>query len=512
MSTVHDALRRLGSPGGWRLGTKFAALFALVTAVVGLLMGTLGYSTAALLIRSDAQKEFEATTAQLASELSRPSLSPGSGGTLNFLHSDSFTYQGLSSSGAVSVPIGEGKEIEVLPVRPADRAVAAEQAPGTVRTREDARNGEEYRIATVSIGDGRGAIQIGQRLSPMERMLDVLALQILGVGALVVLCAAGAGWLVSRRVTGRLVRLTETAEQVSSTGRLDLVAPEGGGDDPDEVGRLGRAFNAMLARLAGSEEEKRRLVQNASHELRTPLTSLRTNVSVLRSFERLSPDAQRRLLDDLQGETRELSGLVDELVQLATGTREDERPRDVPLAGLAERVAERTRRRTGREVLVDADGSVVHGQPTALERALSNPVENAAKFDAEGTAPIEISIRGGRVEVRDRGPGIDEAELGHVFERFFRSPAARALPGSGLGLSMVEEIVRSHGGTVFAANREGGGAVIGFTLPVLPPGPAEGAGPAEGPASGGSTQSGGPGGPPAAPPGAPPGPQPEPPG
>src|SRR5690606_14485800 len=293
---------------------------------------------------------------------------------------------GLSSSGAVSVPSGEGKEIEVLPVRPADRAVAAEQAPGTVRTREDARNGEEDRIATVSIGDGRGAIQIGQRLSPMERMLDVLALQILGVGALVVLCAAGAGWLVSRRVTGRLVRLTETAEQVSSTGRLDLVAPEGGGDDPDEGGRPGRAFNAMLA-------------------------------------------------------------------------------------GLAERVAERTRRRTGREVLVDADGSVVHGQPTALERALSNPVENAAKFDAEGTAPIEISIRGGRVEVRDRGPGIDEAELGHVFERFFRSPAARALPGSGLGLSMVEEIVRSHGGTVFAANREGGGAVIGFTLPVLPPGP-----------------------------------------
>ncbi|WP_017592198.1 sensor histidine kinase [Nocardiopsis potens] len=480
---MHDVLRRLGSPGGWRLGTKFAALFALVTAVVGLLMGTLGYSTAALLIRSDAQDEFEATAEQLSSELSSPSLALGSGGTLNFLHSESFTYQGLSSSGAVSVPIGADKGIEVLPVRPSDRAVAAEKAPGAMRTREDASNGEKYRIATVSIGDGRGAIQIGQRLSPMERMLDVLALQILGVGALVVLCAAGAGWLVSRRVTGRLVLLTETAERVSSTGRLDLVAPENGGDSPDEVGRLGRAFNAMLARLAGSEEEKRRLVQNASHELRTPLTSLRTNVSVLRSFERLSPDAQRRLLDDLQGETRELSGLVDELVQLATGTREDERPRDVPLAGLAERVAERTRRRTGREVVVDADGSTVHGRPTALERALSNPVENAAKFDAEGTAPIEISVRNGRVEVRDRGPGIDEAELGHVFERFFRSPAARALPGSGLGLSMVEEIVRSHGGTVFAANREGGGAVIGFTLPTMaePPAPNDTPAPRGGP-------------------------------
>ncbi|GAB3483954.1 HAMP domain-containing sensor histidine kinase [Nocardiopsis coralliicola] len=466
-----EFLHRLASPSGWRLSTKFSALFALVTAIASLLMGTLGYGTAALMIRGDARSEFEATTDRLASELADSSLS-GQGRTLAFLHSDTFTYQAISPSGALSVPVNGSGAVEVLPVRSSDRLVAAEQEAGVVRTREDSRGSERYRVGTVSLGDGRGAIQVGQLLSPTERMLQALALQILGVGTVVLVGSAGAGWLVARRVTGRLVRLTDTAEQVSATGRLDRPAPEGDGESADEVGRLGRAFNAMLARLTDSEEQKRRLVQNASHELRTPLTSLRTNISVMRSFDRLSPESQQQLIDDLQGEARELSGLVDELVELATGTREDERPREVALGGLAERVAERTRRRTGRAVAVDADGSTVFGRPAALERALSNPVENAAKFDAQGTAPIEIAVRDGRVEVRDRGPGIEPDALGHVFERFYRADSARALPGSGLGLSMVADIVQSHGGEVFAAPREGGGSIVGFSLPLAEPPPA----------------------------------------
>lgn len=92
-------------------------------------------------------------------------------------------------------------------------------------------------------------------------------------------------------------------------------------------------------------------------------------------------------------------------------------------------------------------------------------MENSAKFDPQGRAPIEIRIRQGVVEVLDRGPGVDPAEIPHLFERFFRATVARGLPGSGLGLSMVREIAHDHGGTVFARNREGGGSVIGFRLP-----------------------------------------------
>ncbi|GAB3207312.1 HAMP domain-containing sensor histidine kinase [Marinactinospora endophytica] len=465
------AEERTRSIASMSLGTRFALTFALVAAVVITLVGSLAYNAAASLVRAKAEEEFEATVTDLAQDLRGSALGHNGVSQINLLHSDTFTFQLLAPNGSVAFPVSESAPAERLPVTMGDRRIARAAEAGEVTRREDSANGETYRIATVSFGGGGGAVQIAQRMSPTETLLDTLAGQMLLVGAVALVGAGCAGWLVARRITGRLVRLTEAAEYVSSTGRLDLVTPSGGAGGRDEVGRLAGAFNAMLARLASSKEEQRRLVQNASHELRTPLTSLRTNVSVMRSFERLSPQARRHLIDDLQGETRELTDLVDELVQLATGTHEDETPQEVSLRELAERVAARARRRTGREIVVDADGSVVFGRAGALERAISNPVENAAKFDPEGEAPVEIVIREGRVEVRDRGPGIDPAELGHVFERFYRATSARGMPGSGLGLSMVHDIAVAHGGEVFARNREGGGAVIGFRVPVLPPAP-----------------------------------------
>ncbi len=467
-------------PGHWdpswpglRLGTKFAVWFAFVAAAVVVLVGALAYNTAAFLVRADAQEEFDTTVDSLASDVhNQPPQGPGDSGAFSFVHSDTFTVQGITPDGRVSVPVtSSGQHPEMLPVQAEDREVAGKSEPGVVHTREDENTSgdETYRIGTVSLGEGGGAIQVGQRLTAVERLLDELALQMFWVG-LVVLAGAGVGgWLVGRRVTGRLVRLTETAEYVSSTGRLDTVAHDGDPAGKDEVGRLGKAFDAMLGRLAGAREEQHRLVQNASHELRTPLTSLRTNVSVMRRFDQLSPQARDRLVEDLQGETRELTDLVNELVALATERRENEPWQHVVLREVAETAAERSRRRAGREVVVDADDTVVYGRSQALERAISNPVENAAKFDPEGTAPIEVVVREGRVEVCDRGPGIDPDELGHVFERFYRSTSARSLPGSGLGLSMVQEVAREHGGDVLAHNREGGGLVIGFVLPTTPP-------------------------------------------
>ncbi|MDA8370980.1 MAG: HAMP domain-containing sensor histidine kinase [Nocardiopsaceae bacterium] len=462
--------RRIRPLGEWRLGTRFAVSFALVATAVIALVGSLAYNAAASLIRTDAQAEFDATVTSLSFDLrnSPPGKDTYSGDTLTLLHSDSFTFQIVQADGGLSVPVRNRRKIEVLPVTPSDEEVAAEQAAGTVRTREDSTQDEDYRIATVSLGGGRGAIQIGQRLSPTEQMLDRLAAQMAGVGVAVLIGAGLAGWYVGHRVTNRLVRLTDAAEYVTSTGRLDYAPPGGETAGRDEVGRLGNAFSAMLARLATAKEEQRRLVHNASHELRTPLTSLRTNVSVMQRFDRLSPEARERLIDDLQGETRELTDLVNELVELATDSRGDEQPREVELGELAERVAARARRRTGREIVVDADDTVVIGRPGALERALSNPVENAAKFDADGDSPIEIVVREGRVEVRDRGPGIDPSEVDHIFERFYRAASARSMPGSGLGLSIVHDIATAHGGGVDARNREGGGAVIGFWIPVRP--------------------------------------------
>ncbi|WP_285734414.1 HAMP domain-containing sensor histidine kinase [Nocardiopsis sp. ATB16-24] len=460
----------------WRLGTRFAVIFALVAAIVIALVGTLAYTTAAGLIRADVESEFEKTVTDLSDELVTlhgrgGASSPGQG---LFLSGHNIQLQFLGADGSRTVTVTDPADVILFPPSERDMQIAAEDAPGLVEMREQEIHGQGYRLATVSIGDGSGALQLLQALSPTESMLDRLATQILWAGLLVALCAAAVGRLVGQRTTSRLVRLTDAAEYVSSTGRLDPVDPGGGGEGReeagrDEVGRLSSAFNAMLARLARSKEEQRRLVQDAAHELRTPLTSLYTNVQVLDRVDRLSPQAREDLIEDLRSETRELTALVNELVGLATGDHEDEPMSALSLAEVAERVAVRTRRRTGRDIVVDADDSVVWGRPGAVERAVANPVENSAKFDPEGTAPIEIRVREGVVEVLDRGPGIDPAELDHVFERFYRSASARGLPGSGLGLSMVKEIVHAHGGEVLARNREGGGAVIGIRLPLLTP-------------------------------------------
>ncbi|RKS07647.1 two-component system sensor histidine kinase MprB [Nocardiopsis sp. Huas11] len=480
--TAPHRFRSLLTPSGWRLGTRFAVLFAVVVGVTIALVGTLAYSTAATLIRSDAKDEFDRSVSSLSEELVglHEDESGASAGSVMFLAGNHVQVQFMRPDGARTRPIADpGGAVDLKPDEQ-DLAVATYDEPGVVESREKEVGGQTYRVATVSVGDGVGAFLVVQRLSPTESIIDRLATQILWVGLFIAIAAASVGWLVGHRVTGRLARLTDAAEYVSSTGRLDPVTAERDGDGSggalgtedvgrDEVGRLGTAFNAMLARLTQSQDEQRRLVQDAAHELRTPLTSLYTNVQVLGRVDRLTPQARDHLIDDLRGEARELTALVNELVGLATGDHETETPTTVRLGDVAESVAARVRRRTGREIIVDADDSTVWGRPKALERAVVNPVENSAKFDTEGTEPIEIRIRAGAVEVSDRGPGIDPAELDHVFERFYRATVARGLPGSGLGLSMVRDIAQAHGGRVFARNRVGGGAVIGFELPVIPP-------------------------------------------
>ena len=176
------------------------------------------------------------------------------------------------------------------------------------------------------------------------------------------------------------------------------------------------------------------------------------------------PRSRQRLLEDVEGESRELTDLVNELVQLATDSRDAEDFEPVDLGVVADRVAVLFRRRTGREITVGAEQVVVMGRRHSLERAISNLVDNALKFDAGGVARVEIQVRGTTVSVSDRGPGLADTEQHRIFDRFYRATEARSLPGSGLGLSIVHDVATSHGGAVFARNRPGGGAVIGFTL------------------------------------------------
>jgi two-component system sensor histidine kinase MprB len=321
--------------------------------------------------------------------------------------------------------------------------------------------GERIRVHTV--GANAGAIQVSRSLGETDRVLrDVQRRTTLFV-LIVSVLAAVVGWLLASSVAAPLRRLTRAASDVEQSGDLNVALPEPGND---EVGRLGSAFASMLGALQRSRAEQQRLVQDAGHELRTPLTSLRTNLAVLRRHPDMAAEMQERILEDLDGEVGELTELVNELVAAASGDLADQPAQDLVLAEVARRVAERVGRRRNRGIVVEVGvASTVSAPLAGIERAITNLIENAAKFDDSG-GDIIIEVDGGRLRVLDGGPGIPDEDLTLVFDRFHRATVSQTLPGSGLGLAIVREIVERHGGSVSAANRPTGGASVGFDLPV----------------------------------------------
>ena len=367
---------------------------------------------------------------------------------------DGVAFQCLDRSGASVVAIG----VDELPVNGRDRVIAA-TGRGT-QTRTASSDGTTWRVKTVGIAQG-GAVQIARDYGETNRVLSSLKIWLFFVVIAASAVSALVGWLIARRSTKPLVQLTNAAEAVATTGRLDVEVPPAGKDEP---GRLARSFATMLAALGQSRDQQQQLVQDAGHELRTPLTSLRTNVETLQRYPDLPVETREAILLDLQSETRELGALVDELVQLATDTWDDEPEEQVSLDQIVERVAERTRRRTGRDVVVVAEPVAMLGRPRELTRAIGNLVDNAAKFSDE-PSPVEVSVRPGVVEVRDHGSGVAEEDQAQIFDRFYRSADARSKPGSGLGLAIVDQIVRSHEGRVSVRNAPDGGAIFTIEFP-----------------------------------------------
>lgn len=319
--------------------------------------------------------------------------------------------------------------------------------------------GVHLRIATTVLSRRETIVQIARPLTEVDAAMGRLAVLLIAGGVIGVVLAGGLGLLVASRavkpISDLAARVGAIAESRTFSDRVDVV----GGD---EVADLSREFNLLLDELESAKAEQVRLVRDAGHELRTPLTALRTNLEILRRHE-VSPEERASMLVAAHGEVEELASLVSEVVDLATDRQEEEALSHFELAEVAEAVAERYQSRTGRVVTVNADASKVVGKRQALERAVSNIVGNADKFSASGD-PITIDVSGGAITVTDEGTGIDSHDLPHVFERFYRSGAARSQPGSGLGLSIVKQIVDDHGGEVFARNRATGGADVGFSL------------------------------------------------
>ncbi|WP_251096257.1 HAMP domain-containing sensor histidine kinase [Streptomyces sp. Caat 7-52] len=367
------------------------------------------------------------------------------------------------------------REGYLLPVGDAVRQVAARHRAPYYSTASVA--GRPVRVLTTPAREGL-AIQVALRSDGVRRAERQAAGLLAVIGGAGVPVAALLGYWVSRSGLAPVTRLTSTAERITATRdaglRIELPAVERGRED--EITRLAVSFNSMLDALEESLAAQRRLVADASHELRTPLTALRTNAEILLRAERLTERQRERATGALTRQLREVTTLVNDLIDLAR----DEEPRQSlepvrPAVLLEHSVAAARDHWPQVDFVLDTDPSAVSALaaavPSRLTRLFSNLPDNAAKFSQPG-GRVEVAVHrpadGGRLEVtvRDHGPGIDAADLPHVFDRFYRARTARALPGSGLGLAMARQIAHSHRGELTAHRAPGGGALFRLALPV----------------------------------------------
>ncbi|MCF3122053.1 HAMP domain-containing histidine kinase [Streptomyces arenae] len=338
------------------------------------------------------------------------------------------------------------------------------------QTLHDARTdrGASVRVLTQVDTDSGYTVSLARPLSEIDEPLNKLALLLTAVAGIGVIGAGAAGLWVARTGLRPVDRLTEAVEHVARTEDLNLRIPV---DGDDEIARLSESFNSMTASLASSRDLQQQLIADAGHELRTPLTSLRTNIELLARSEdtgrAIPPDDRRALLASVKAQMTELASLIGDLQELSRpdAGQGGAKVQVVALHDIVETALERARLR-GPELTFTADLApwYVRAEPAALERAVVNILDNAVKFGPPGSA-VEVALKGGELTVRDHGPGIPAEELPHVFDRFWRSPTARSLPGSGLGLSIVARTVRQSGGEVALASAEGGGTVASVRLP-----------------------------------------------
>ncbi|GAD83476.1 two-component histidine kinase MprB [Nocardia asteroides NBRC 15531] len=382
--------------------------------------------------------------------------------TLGSLYSDSIgavlifpdSRTGIHAVGHASSP----------PIGAPELAVARGEVDSSLRTVSG------HRMYSQRMSSG-ATLVLWQRLRPTEEVLDRLAWLLLVVGGCGVLLAAAAGTAVGRTGLRPVARLNAATARVARTDDLAPIPVTG----DDELARLATSFNTMLRAIAESRERQRRLVADAGHELKTPLTSLRTNMELLIASSRPGappvPDQDMAdLRDDVVAQLQELSTLVGDLVDLAREDAPEAVFERIDLTAVVERALDRVRRRrSGIEFAAELRPWLVYGHDASLERAIVNILDNAAKWSPPD-APVHVEMRESapgllELTVDDAGPGIPPAERELVFDRFYRTTAARSMPGSGLGLAIVRRVVIKHGGTIDIENSHRQGTLIRIVLP-----------------------------------------------
>jgi signal transduction histidine kinase len=309
-------------------------------------------------------------------------------------------------------------------------------------------------------------LQVAAPLAPLEATIRDFALFGMALTLLAVGAAFGMAWRmagVALRPTAEITAQAEAIREGTLSPRITAHA------DVDEFARLVRVLNEMLTRLDLALTIQRRFTADASHELRGPLTALRGELDLALKRDR-TPAEYRDTLERCRGEVIRLTRLATDLLTLArteTGLVAQESS-ELDLFTVASRVAERYRAAAAERdvrVLVQGGTAPVQGDPTLLERAVSNLVDNAVKFSPAGTA-VDLQVRSKdavELTVRDQGPGVPPAEVQQLFNRFFRGDG-QATEGTGLGLALARAAAEAHGGHLEYLGNDPG-AVFRLTLP-----------------------------------------------
>lgn len=363
--------------------------------------------------------------------------------------------QFISPQGSLMVPGGQRSPARIA-TSAADVAIARRGSGSALSERTV--DATKLRVLTLGTG-ARGAVMVARPLTEVDNELKGLLLLLAAIGAAGIALAVALGALVARTALAPIARFTRRTEALSgsldSSQRLEVRGR-------DELARLAQSFNATLDALERSVAAQRHLIADAGHELRTPIASLRANIQVLREAERLPPHELEGLRADVVAELDELTALVGDVVELARagdGAEQEAPLDDVRLDHIVEHALKRARRRGDVRFAAELQPTLLRGSGQRIERAVSNLLDNARKFSPPGGL-VEVELKDGELSVRDHGPGFAQDDLPFVFDRFYRSGAARGLPGSGLGLAIVRQSAVAGGGYAKAANAAGGGALL----------------------------------------------------
>jgi two-component system sensor histidine kinase MprB len=365
-------------------------------------------------------------------------------------------------------PAAVGQPGQFGPLNSQDVAVAEGAQPPYFANLDD--GGRLFRVYTAAMpgGSDAGLVRASRPTDADDGTLRDAALLL----AALTVGAAGVTYGAARLTAGRILRpiaeLTATAEHITQTRdltpRLGFTGTNGDGTS-DEVGRLSSSFGTMLAALHESVTAQRQLVADASHELRTPLTSLTTNLDLLEDGAGLADPQAPALVRAAREQASELDQLITDLLDLARYRESAPHRETVRLDLLTAQAVHRLGQR-GQHAVIEAELSpcLVHVDPAAVDHAVGNLIDNAVKWSPPGAA-VRVVVANGQVVVSDHGPGIADEDLPHIFERFYRAPDARGLPGAGLGLAIVGSVAQANEGTVEVRAGPAGSA---FTL-AFPP-------------------------------------------